>query len=145
MWHSSLRGCLPAPLPANCFHAGVQSNRLARLGRDPTCLPANAFLSFNIQGKLSVHKSPRLPGLLAEAIHHHGWDISPLGSRSSRAARYAAGGRRGTTQPYTRLLLGKFVLYTCKIFGRSVVMQGPGKSHRWMLVDSPVSTQVINA
>lgn len=67
-----LEESLPALQPANCFHAGVQSNTLVCLGRDPTCSPANAFLSFNIQGKLSVHKSTRLPGLLAEAIHHHG-------------------------------------------------------------------------
>lgn len=72
MWHGSLRERLPALLPANCFHAGVQSNVLVCLGRNPTRSPANAFLSFNIQGELSVHKSTRLPGLLAEAIHHHG-------------------------------------------------------------------------
>lgn len=60
MWHSSLRESLPALQPANCFHAGVQSNTLVCLGRDPTCSPANAFLSFNIQGELSVHKSTRL-------------------------------------------------------------------------------------
>lgn len=84
MWHSSLRESLLALWPANCFHAGVQSNTLVCLGRDPTHLPANAFLFFNIQGELSVHKNTRLPGLLAEAIPHHRLDIYPLGSRSSR-------------------------------------------------------------
>lgn len=43
MWPSSLRGCLPALLPANCFRAGVQSSTLVCLGRDPTRLPASAF------------------------------------------------------------------------------------------------------
>lgn len=144
MWHSSLRKSLLSLQPANCFHAGVHSNILVCLGRNPTQFPANAFLSFNIQGELSVHKSRRLPGLLAEAIHHHPWGIQPPGSRSWQSCQVCGRGRGETMQPHARLLLGKLVLYICKVCGRSVVMQGPGKSHRRMVAHSSVSTQMIN-
>lgn len=81
MWHSCLRETLLALQPANCFHAGVHSNILVCFGRNPTHFPAITFRSFNIQGELSVHKSRRLPSLLAEAIHHRLRGIYPPGSR----------------------------------------------------------------
>lgn len=98
--------------------------------KKPNTLPANAFFSFNIQGELSVHKSRRLPGLLAEAIHHHPRGIHPSGSRSWKSCQICGRGRGGTVQPHTRFLLGKLGLYTWKTCGMSAVMQGPGKSHR---------------
>lgn len=116
LWHSSLQKCLLALQPVNGFSVVVQNHTPVCLGRDPAHLPADVFISFNMQGEISVHKSTVPAALLAEALCYHRRYL-PMGSRSCLCKAEPPGiwwrWRWGITHRHTRLLLGELAKECC--------------------------------